>query len=89
MGQAIEHNFRGTDIIGRIGGDEFIVLFRNSTNMDVLRNRCSSLISKLSRTYADGNNQLAFSISIGIALYPARRRWLPKSRACPQAPTGT
>ena len=70
MGQAIEHNFRGTDIIGRIGGDEFIVLFRNSTNMDVLRNRCSSLISKLSRTYADGNNQLAFSISIGIALYP-------------------
>ena len=70
MGLAIERNFRGTDIMGRIGGDEFVVLFRNSINTTVLHNRCESLISTLSRTYADGEHQLKFSISIGVALYP-------------------
>ena len=70
MGLAIERNFRGTDIMGRIGGDEFIVLFRNSVNTVVLQNRCEALIKTLSRTYEDGEHQLKFSISIGVALYP-------------------
>lgn len=70
MGSAIEHKFRHSDIKGRIGGDEFVVLFRNMTSLEVLHERCQGLIEKLRRHYQNGSTKLPFSISIGIARYP-------------------
>ena len=70
MGSAIAHNFRQSDIKGRIGGDEFVVLFRNTTDHGILHERCQGLIEKLRRHYKNGNTRLPFSISIGIAKYP-------------------
>lgn len=70
MGLAIEGNFRDSDLKGRIGGDEFVVLFRNLRSTDVLEDRCEALIRNLSRTYEDNGHSLNFSISIGAALYP-------------------
>lgn len=70
MGNAIIHNFRHSDIKGRIGGDEFIVLFRNMTNVPVLKDRCERLIHNLNRKYKNGKEELPFSISIGASFYP-------------------
>ncbi len=70
MAMEIEKEFRHTDIIGRIGGDEFIVLFRELPSLDLLRHRCQQLIERLHRSYKNGTDSLPFSISIGIALYP-------------------
>lgn len=70
MGNAISHNFRQSDIKGRVGGDEFVVMFRNLHDMDVLHERCCSLIQKLQRQYQSGTQTLPFSISVGVSLYP-------------------
>lgn len=70
MGSAIEHNFRHSDFMGRIGGDEFIVLFRDLTDISALKERCQQLIESLKRNYKNGNDNVPFSISIGIARYP-------------------
>ncbi|SDG12139.1 diguanylate cyclase (GGDEF) domain-containing protein [Selenomonas sp. WCT3] len=70
MGSAINHNFRQSDIKGRIGGDEFIVLFRNLNDLQILHNRCQVLIQKLQRQYQNGTQTLPFSISVGVSLYP-------------------
>ena len=70
MGNAIMHNFRQSDIKGRIGGDEFLVLFRNISDPEILHDRCQSLIRQLERRYKNGQQELPFSISIGVAQYP-------------------
>lgn len=70
MGNVLTHTFRRTDIIGRIGGDEFIVLLKNVNNIDHLHERCKSLINNMSRRYKSGNRELSFSVSVGVALYP-------------------
>lgn len=63
-------NFKGSDIVGRIGGDEFIVLMRDIgaiSNADVLAERlCTELKRKL--PYAGG--EIAISSSIGISIFP-------------------
>lgn len=70
MGLALRSNFRQKDIIGRIGGDEFVVLLCEMPSLEVLEKRCNELLKNLNRTYENNNNKLPFSISIGIALYP-------------------
>jgi len=70
MGLAIEHNFRHTDIKGRVGGDEFIILMLDVTDMETVKKRVTCLMQVLHRTYKSGSTELPFSISIGLALYP-------------------
>ncbi len=70
MGMAIRSVFRQKDIVGRIGGDEFVVLFVDMPSQDVLEKRCAELLKILNRNYENNNVSLPFSVSIGIALYP-------------------
>ena len=70
MGHEIRGIFRQKDIVGRIGGDEFVVLFREMPSLDILDKRCTELLKNLDRTYESNNDKLPFSISIGVALYP-------------------
>ncbi len=70
MGNAIKSVFRQKDIVGRIGGDEFVVLFVDMPSQDVLERRCTELLQLLNRNYENNNQSLPFSVSIGIALYP-------------------
>lgn len=70
MGQAIRSVFLQKDIVGRIGGDEFVVLICEIPSIEVLEKRCEELLKMLDRNYESNNTSLPFSISVGIALYP-------------------
>ena len=70
MAMAIEKNFRRTDIFGRIGGDEFVVLVRDLPSIADLEEHCQQLIGSLTRKYDNDGEELPFSVSIGIARYP-------------------
>ena len=62
--------FRSKDIIGRVGGDEFMVLLTNSIPRESLDNRCENIQHTL-RTMKIGEAG-PFSCSIGIAIDTAR-----------------
>ncbi len=70
MAMAITKNFRHSDIIGRIGGDEFMVLFCEMPSVELVKKRCAALGDTLRHTYQNGDEELPFSVSIGIALCP-------------------
>ena len=70
MSLAIRSTFRRKDIMGRIGGDEFIVLLCEMPSLEVLDKRCNELLKHLDRNYESNGNKLPFSVSIGVALYP-------------------
>ena len=71
MAAAINKHFHDTSIIGRIGGDEFLVFYRETKgDLEPLKTAASGLIDELNRTYQNKEDRLPFSVSVGIALYP-------------------
>lgn len=70
LAHCIKNSFRQSDIVGRIGGDEFIVLFKNIANEDVIIKKTQELVRLLQRNYTSNNMSYDVSASIGIVLSP-------------------
>lgn len=65
----LENLFDSTDIVGRIGGDEFVVLQKNIQEADQLEKSAKAICHKV-RTFMNSRNKKSFTVSIGIASYP-------------------
>lgn len=62
--------FSEGEIIGRIGGDEFVAFAGNIHNAEEAIEKASQLKSELDTTYVCDNNTIPISASIGVAIYP-------------------
>ncbi|MBK1646213.1 hypothetical protein CKO25_16480 [Thiocapsa imhoffii] len=65
---------RQSDCVGRIGGDEFLVLLRRMTTAEAVIGVADQIVCALREPVCIGNLQLRLSCSIGIALYPLHGR---------------
>ena len=65
----LKTSFRSHDIIGRPGGDEFVVLVPDVTG-DVAEKLAARLSTALEQPYLIGKEKLDCAASIGLALYP-------------------
>jgi diguanylate cyclase (GGDEF)-like protein/PAS domain S-box-containing protein len=66
----LARNIRGSDTVGRLGGDEFIVLMGGITEIGNVAVAAAHLIEQIQRPYLVGARELMVSASIGIALSP-------------------
>ncbi len=66
----IVNNFRSGDIIGRVGGDEFVVFIINKINQEEINRKAAELCKQLQRTYKHNDQEVEISCSIGIANAP-------------------
>jgi diguanylate cyclase (GGDEF)-like protein len=68
VAQTIKANLRATDVIGRYGGEEFMLLLTETNVEDgaVLTEKLRNLVQR-TRFAVDGNPNLSVTISIGIA----------------------
>lgn len=62
--------FRDTDIVGRIGGDEFLVFMKNSGNPRVIEKKAREILQNISKCAAAHQGDPVISCSIGIAVSP-------------------
>lgn len=70
MAAEIKTQFRENDIVGRIGGDEFVVLMRQIDSRDALEQKLLRLCGRIQKKdFGEGENLLV-SCSIGVALFP-------------------
>ncbi|MBO4336104.1 MAG: diguanylate cyclase [Desulfovibrio sp.] len=67
--QRLQSSFRRDDIIGRIGGDEFVI-FISVASPDWLKEKAEKLRAALDMDCTDGYSDWHMTASIGIALYP-------------------
>lgn len=68
LGKLFKNHFRQTDIVGRIGGDEFIILIQNE---NIAESRIRSLLEKVNELKIEELQGFTLSISIGIAFAPS------------------
>ena len=69
MSAAIKACFRNTDIIGRLGGDEFLVLMRQTPGMAVTTKNAAELLKNINMVCSLYDLE-DLSVSIGISTYP-------------------
>ncbi len=61
---------RGGDTVGRLGGDEFIVLLGGLDNAADARPVAENLLGQFSEAFRIDNRELVLTASIGISVYP-------------------
>lgn len=70
LGKRLTGSVRGGDVIGRVGGDEFIFLIRNIPNMSMLLEKAQRLLASIGIEFNDGTTRHTIGGSVGIAVYP-------------------
>ena len=70
VGQALRQEFRSSDILGRVGGDEFVIFMRNVPIKQVVRSHVASLQTRLRNADIPGLDKGMLHCSIGIAYAP-------------------
>ena len=70
IGQKLQSYMRDGDTIARFGGDEFIILLTNITNVDDVTTFVKGIPTLLSQAFTYENQELYVTASIGVSLYP-------------------
>lgn len=68
----IRHEVREDGLVGRFGGDEFLVIFYNAYDMETMRERLRSIKCSVaaSSVKAENGESISLTLSIGCAAYP-------------------
>jgi len=66
----IKNTFRETDIVGRIGGDEFFALMKNASDMEAIVDKGVALLHAI-QGVCNERSDMTLSGSIGISLFPS------------------
>ncbi len=70
FGNKLIRLFRSQDIVGRVGGDEFLVLMKNVTHTDMVCQRAQAICDAVQEMRLQGFDR-SLTCSVGIALCPA------------------
>jgi len=65
VGGILKKTFNENAVVGRIGGDEFLVLIKNIKNIDSIKRKAELVLKKVSAIFSNVTNE-ALSCSIGI-----------------------
>ncbi len=65
---SMSHTFREIDILGRIGGDEFMVFMKDTTETSVVSNRADTLCKSVSSLRNKNGDLINISVSVGLAI---------------------
>ncbi len=67
LGSSLRSIFQKSDVLGRVGGDEFFVFLRNYKDKEVLEQRAIELCNEFRKTYEQNGVTVNISASVGIA----------------------
>ncbi len=70
VAQRLTAGMRASDLLGRFGGDEFVVLSTDCANREGAAVIASKLVSELREPFLIDNIQITVGASIGIAIFP-------------------
>lgn len=69
IGHELKALFKPNDIVGRIGGDEFLVLVKNIATEQFAQLKAREVLESLQYTHGKGKESISLSCCVGITLY--------------------
>jgi len=69
-GERISTSFRESDVVARFGGDEFLVIVKNISDVENIDSIAEKLLEKISQSYYVNNLEIVITASIGITTCP-------------------
>ncbi|MDT8310589.1 MAG: EAL domain-containing protein [Methylophaga sp.] len=70
VAERLRQNLRQGDTIGRLGGDEYIILLGEIKDADILLSIAGMILSKFQQPFEFDDRALVLTASVGMALYP-------------------
>ena len=70
LSRSMRNSFRESDILGRVGGDEFIVFLKDIKNSEDAQKSAAKVLPLFSQLRNKDNLDASISCSIGISMYP-------------------
>ena len=70
VAERMQHHLRQTDLVARMGGDEFTVILTDHPTQAGVEKVAQHLLEVLTPTYQISGHSLEIGVSIGIAFYP-------------------
>ncbi len=70
LGKRLRSCLRETDIVARMGGDEFILVLRNLSSRSDATHKANQILSAIQPPFNLEGNELHVTASIGISMYP-------------------
>ncbi|MBE6560132.1 MAG: diguanylate cyclase [Ruminococcaceae bacterium] len=70
IAEAIRKLFRSQDIVGRVGGDEFFVLMKDTADTAIIRRRCEKIVETFRDMRFPGREDVRICCSVGAAVCP-------------------
>ena len=64
----LQKMFRNTDVLSRLGGDEFIVYMRDVPEMEWARQRAENVVRVVRRWVGDGTTNIQVTASVGVVM---------------------
>lgn len=74
LARSMSNSFRDTDILGRIGGDEFLVFLKGVNTVESAQVNAEKILRLFEELRVSGKKHQDISCSIGIAMFPADGR---------------
>ncbi len=71
LAEKIKGLFRSSDILGRFGGDEFILFIKDLPSLEFVHSKAEQLCKSIHASYQVGEVEHSISASIGISVYPS------------------
>ncbi len=66
--------FRDEDVIGRVGGDEFLVFLKNTTHPNIVLEKKAIIENILTKSFCTSEHTMSMQGSVGMAIYPDNGR---------------
>lgn len=72
--QILRETFRGSDVLARAGGDEFLIFMPGAADEALVRRKADEVCRALAARSGDGRGSYRFTCSVGAAFYPRNGR---------------
>lgn len=72
VADTLRARFRSQDIVGRIGGEEFLILLKDVSDAEIIHRRCRQLVEALHEIHKDSMEDMVVSCSIGAVMTYAK-----------------
>lgn len=69
LASELKHHFRESDVVGRIGGDEFFALMKNVPDLSIVPRKADQILDTII-AICDNYDGINLSGSVGISVYP-------------------